>query len=128
MANDVPFPNVPSNWVPFVQGGEDIIEVRGETLAAQQFEVVLESAPHVTWMKRIRVLDGHGVELQSISTQDSNHGPVTVVLPDGWSRLEFVKGKAFGIPTGMYVTPPTGQVVLLPVNSGWRLHFRWQKD
>jgi hypothetical protein len=132
MANDVPFPglaDVPlGTWVPFVQGGEDVIDVRMDTPTSNQFEVVLECVPAITWLKRIRVLDSNGGEMATITTENAFHGPASVVLPDGWARLEFVKAKTFGVPTGMYVTPPTGQLLLLPVDSVWRLHFLWKKD
>ena len=116
-------------WVPFVQGGEDIIDVCRATSTSGQFEIELQSEPSITWLKRIRVLDGAGVELATITTVNSQHGPVSVILPDGWVRLEFVKAKFLGEPTGMYVTPPDGQVLLLPADSStWKLRFMWKKD
>jgi hypothetical protein len=134
MANDADWPvfvNIPlGTWVPFVDGGEDGIEVCQE--ASDQWEVSLETISTVTWMKRIRIL-GAGVELGSVTTSDTEHGPVSVVFPDGWTQLEFVKAKMLGIPTGMYITPPTGLVGKVQTLSGpgggpVRYRFRWKKD
>jgi hypothetical protein len=135
MANDTDWPvfvNIPlGTWVPFVEGGEDVIDVCQE--AADQWEVSLETTPNVTWIKRIRILNGSD-ELATVTTQDKGHGPVSAVFPAAWTQLEFVKGKAFGIPTGMYVTPPTnliGKVQTLSGHDGGkpvRYRFRWKKD
>jgi hypothetical protein len=129
MANDVDWPGWPEDWTPFVQGGEDLIEVKAVPPDGDLQQVGLQSSPNVTWLKRIRVLDANGVELATVSTQDSAHGPGFVVLPPGWARLEFVKAKILGVPTGMYATPPQGQAILYPVDlKGWSLLFLWKKD
>jgi hypothetical protein len=134
MANDTDWPAFANialgTWIPFVQGGEDTIEVCLE--AAVQWEVSLETTHEVTWLKRIRIL-GAGSEMATVSTQDGFHGPASVAFPVGWTQLEFVKGKAFGIATGMYITPPTNLIgkVNTPSTFGGnpvRYRFRWKKD
>jgi hypothetical protein len=131
MANDVPWPGWPANWATWVQGGEDTIQVMADYPGGNEPQVGLQSAPAVTWLKKIRVLDGHNNEMATVSTQDDDHGPHWTILPKGWARLEFVKDKtALHVATGMYQTPPAGQLILYPVDipPGWRLLFQWSKD
>ena len=130
MANDVAWPEWPTQWATWIQGGEDTIQVIADFPGGDRPQVGLQTTHSVTWLKRIRVLDVNGNEMATVSTQDNDHGPVFTTLPDGWARLEFVKAKFLNTATGMYQTPPVGQVILYPVDfpPGWRLLFQWSKD
>ncbi|WP_437679033.1 hypothetical protein [Sorangium sp. So ce131] len=113
----------------FVQSGEDKITAFQEDFGTGNGlrAIGLQSAHHVTWLKRIRLLADDFSELGSISTQDEHHGPVWIEVPPGTSKIEFVKAKAFYIPTGMYIveehTPEQ-----FPTPRPYRVLFTWERD
>ena len=104
-------------------------------IAQDQIEIVLKSDPNVTWWKSIIVRDGarSGETVNSISTQDDDHGPKAMrmnfadVKNTGWFYLAFAKGKFLGVHTQMYYIGGAGQEFFNGLN-GKRVIFTWQKD
>ena len=106
-------------------------------IAQDQIEIVLKSDPNVTWWKSIIVRDGarSGETVNSISTQDDDHGPKAMRLNfadlhNTWS-LDFAKAKVLGVHTNMYRFAGWGGGVERPFFEGLngkRVIFTWQKD
>jgi hypothetical protein len=109
-------------------------------IAADQIEIVLKTDPNVTWWKSIilkqqitRPDDSYvgQVTVNSISTQDDDHGPkaMRVRLADASrnrSQLVFAKAKVLGVHTDMYYfADRLGNFNGL---NGKRVVFTWQKD
>jgi hypothetical protein len=88
-------------------------------------ELVLETAPDVTWWKALEVRSLSGELLARVETHDADHGPevatVEASLLPG-ARLVLAKAKVFGAHTGMY------ELRDLDAHVGERLRFRWQRD
>ena len=110
-------------------------------IAADQIEFVLKSDPNVTWWKSIAVYqianaDGRAAKdeiVNSISTQDDDHGPkamrVTVTNTTnstvGDFGLHFAKAKVLGVHTNMYIL---NRAEFFNALKGKRVIFTWQKD
>ncbi len=88
-------------------------------------ELVLESAPDVTWWKALEVSSHTGVLLGRAETVDADHGPNAKAIGASdlpAARLILAKAKIFGVHTGMY------ELRNLDAHAGQRLHFIWQRD
>ena len=100
-------------------------EIEGSSIGvgANEVEVVLTTAPNVTWWKEIMAFDKKATALAWIQTQDNAHGPVAmrldVTLTDS---IVFSKAKFLGIHTAMY------QVLDLASRRGKRVIFNWRSD
>ena len=107
----------------------------GSGIAPDQIEIVLKTDPNVIWWKSIIVRDGarSGETVNSISTQDDDHGPKAMrmnfadVKNTGWFYLALAKGKFLGVHTQMYYIGGAGQEFFNGLN-GKRVIFTWQKD
>jgi hypothetical protein len=113
-------------------------------IAKDQIEIVLKTDPNVTWWKSIvahqavRKLSGgydHDRIVNSISTQDDDHGPKAMRLNfadlsngDGSFSLNFAKGKFLGVHTEMYYLNVFNAPGFYNGLNGKRLVFTWQKD
>lgn len=112
-------------------------------IAADQIEIVLNTDPNVTWWKSIIVKEpttkpdgsyGGDRTVNSISTQDDDHGPKAMRLnlaevTDIGSMLVFAKGKFLGVHTEMYQYDfGRDNPDYLDDLKGKRLIFTWQKD
>jgi hypothetical protein len=140
MSQPVEWPDAEfDQWSVFLQGGEDTILVKkvpdtGQVLG-QGFAlriIGLETAAHITWLKRIRILDLSGHELSTVTTQNSNHGPVWLKVPSppdvGMGQTEFVKAKGLGFPTGMYMLSGFAWQPAPSTVQPYGLLFRWEQD
>jgi hypothetical protein len=70
----------------FVQGGEDTIYVQKiphpDPAGVNQgmVGIGLQTVNTITWRKQIRILDSSGNELNSVATQDNEHGPLATMM------------------------------------------------
>lgn len=114
----------------------DVIRVREEPKAvpADQLEIVLETPLNVTWWKEIKVygyVRGRLVTLNSVASQDDDHGPKAMRLRLSQFgtypfSLGFSKAKAFGVHTEMYWM--FHGTVNWSSLGGKRITFVWEKD
>jgi hypothetical protein len=96
-------------------------------IGASEIEVVLRTAPSITWWKEIKAFTADGRALAWVETKGDNHGPVAFRVPIGGSAgaTSLVLSRASGLlgwPTGAY------QVLHLHQKAGKRLTFMWTVD
>ena len=101
------------------------VTVEEDAVPADVVDFRLETAPHITWWKAIRVPDGRGSSWE-IWTQDDRHSDSVALW--AWQvangqRLEFKKAKLFGVHTGMYELGGLERLM-----GGSRVTFRWVQD
>jgi hypothetical protein len=102
----------------------DTINVTKEAGKAgkDEVEVVLILSPRLSWVKAVRALDANGNELARIEVKDNFKTASFRVNVTQAARLELVKGKLFGVPTGMY------QISDLRSLAEHRVTLEWARD
>lgn len=137
-------PDNRANLNSYVLSDGDVIMMTVEDdkgIAQDEIEIVLKTDPNVTWWKSIIVKDFNGgkqTRVNSISTQDDDHGPkamrqnfanVVADQEDGhFFWLVFAKAKVLGVHTEMYDLGWGRLQESLSDLKGKRVIFTWQKD
>jgi hypothetical protein len=80
-------------------------------VGAHGIEISIQTAPEVTWYKEIKAFDSFDQALGWVSTQDTAHGPVSMLVQDITliTNLVFTKAKAC-------------------TNTGKKVAFTWKQD
>jgi hypothetical protein len=111
----------------FLPDGDEIWVHEEGGLPGDRVEIVLTSGPNVRWWKGIEVWDAaRDTIIGSLSTQDDDHGPKSMVFRVDQLRdayLVFLKAKFLGIHTAMYELQER-----LGTQGGKRLSFLWDRD
>jgi hypothetical protein len=107
-------------------GDNIMVLVDRNVVAEKSIEVVLQTQRHVTWWKEIKALAYDRQFVNSVHTQDANHGPNGMLLQLDVEFppriLVFSKAKFLGVHTGVYILSYLTEMV------GSRITFDWWGD
>ena len=82
----------------------------------------ISSYSQVTWYKEIKTFDPKKNATHWVSTQDKNHGPISMRIDTTKTRwIVLTKAKAFGVHTGVYEITDIGAL------SGKKVRIEWME-
>jgi hypothetical protein len=104
-------------------GNDNITLTDLGSTSAGYIRVTLRTAANVTWYKEIKAFDSNGNAIGWISTQDGNHGDVTMTLSvSRVAALVFTKAGFLGVRYGVY------DLRNVVAKSGRHVRFDWTAD
>lgn len=117
------------DWSAFPDLPEDRVELSGcpgnPAVPADSIQLVLESAPNITWWKAIDAHAWDGSRIGWAETSTANHGPSSLTLRIGdVADVVLAKAGLFNTYKGMYLLDNQQ----LAAKAGTCSTLRWQRD